>query len=94
MKHRQVQHSTSKTHPICYAAARRLLRSLARKSARLASWAIGLFAADMHIRQRLFPKRGWVGCVPTYKPMFSLFSSISDASPVLMSTQLSLFGPY
>jgi len=50
MKHRQVQHSTSTTHPICYAAARRLLRSLARKSARLASWAIGLLAAEIHIR--------------------------------------------
>jgi len=65
MKHRQVQHSTSTTHPICYATARRLLRSLAHKSARLASWAIGLLAEEMHIRQRRFPKKGRVGCLPT-----------------------------
>ena len=66
MRHRQVQRSTSTTHPIRYAAACRLLRSLARKSAHLASWAIGLFAAEMHIQQRLFPKKG-TGRLPAYQ---------------------------
>ena len=63
-----VKHGTQHPpqRPIYYAAARRLLRSLARKSARLASWAIGLFAAEMHIPQRLFPKKG-TGRLPAYQ---------------------------
>ena len=64
MKHRQVQHSTSTTHPICYAAARRLLCSLARKSARLASWAIGLFAAEI----ASLPEKG-TGRLPAYRQL-------------------------
>ena len=63
MKHRQVQHSTSTTHPIWYAAARRLLRSLARKSARLASWDIR--CRDTHPAASL-PKKG-TGRLPAYR---------------------------
>ena len=85
MKHRQVQHSTSTTHPICYAAARRLLRSLARKSARLASWAIGVFAAEI----ASLPKKG-TGRLPAYRHSVASASASSFCNSLRTSSDFSL----
>jgi len=66
MKHYQAQHTTSTTHPIFYAAARRLLRSL-RASPRVSS-EVGYRPTrwrDAHQAASL-PKKGWV-VLPAYR---------------------------